>query len=430
MKKHLLFFLFLFGCCFQPFAAEAQRTLIHAGKLINGKDKQPVKEVTVIVEGNRITGIQKGYQAAGSGDQVVDLKNYTVMPGLMDMHVHLESETSKDKYSEQFRMNEADMAFRSTQYADRTLQAGFTTVRDLGGSGINIAMRNAINKGYVEGPRIFTAGKAIATTGGHADPTNGMNRELMGHPGPLDGVINGPDEARQAVRQRYKNGADLIKITATGGVLSVAKDGSGPQFTPEELQAIVETANDYGMHVAAHAHGKEGMKRAIEAGVTSIEHGTKMDEEIMDLMIKNGTYLVPTLTAGRTVADSAKIPGYYPDLVVPKALEIGPQLQEMFSKAYKRGVKIAFGTDAGVFLHGVNGREFELMVEGGMPPMEAIQAATIEASRLLEMENELGSVEKGKLADIIAVEGDPLENISAMRSVVFVMKDGKTFKKP
>jgi imidazolonepropionase-like amidohydrolase len=430
MQKRLLFFLFLFACCFHAFSVYAQRSLIHAGSLINGKDKKPMKEVTIIVEGNRISAIKKGYQAAGAGEQVVDLKNYTVMPGLMDMHVHLESETSKDKYSEQFRMNEADVALRATQYADRTLLAGFTTVRDLGGTGINIAMRNAVNKGFVDGPRIFTAGKSIATTGGHADPTNGMNRELMGQPGPTEGVINGPDEARQAVRQRYKNGADLIKITATGGVLSVAKDGSGPQFTPEELRAIIATANDYGMHVAAHAHGKEGMKRAIEAGVTSIEHGTKMDEEIMDLMIKNGTYLVPTLTAGRTVADSAVIPGYYPEVVVPKALEIGPQLQEMFSKAYKRGVKIAFGTDAGVFVHGINGREFELMIEGGMPPMEAIQAATIEASRLLKMENELGSIENGKLADIIAVDGDPLSNISAMRAVVFVMKDGKIYKKP
>ena len=430
MKKRILFFLFLLACCFQALPMLAQRTLIHAGTLINGKDKQPVKEVTILVEGNRITGIRKGYQAAGAGEQLVDLKNYTVMPGLMDMHVHLESETSPDKYSEQFRMNEADLALRATQYADRTLQAGFTTVRDLGGTGVNIAMRNAINKGFVEGPRVFTAGKSIATTGGHADPTNGRNRELMGNPGPAEGVINGPDEARQAVRQRYKNGADLIKITATGGVLSVAKDGSGPQFTPEELRAIVETANDYGMHVAAHAHGKEGMKRAIEAGVTSIEHGTKMDEEIMNLMVKNGTYLVPTLTAGRTVADSAKVPGYYPELVVPKALEIGPQLQDMFSRAYKNGVKIAFGTDAGVFVHGINGREFELMVEGGMPPMEAIQSATIEGARLLRMEDQLGSVEEGKLADLIAVEGDPLKNISAMRSVVFVMKDGKTFKKP
>lgn len=430
MHKRIFFFLFLFACCFQAVSVQAQRTIIHAGTLINGKDKKPLKEVSIVVEGNRIIKVNKGYQAPGEGEQLVDLKNHTVMPGLMDMHVHLESETSKDKYSEQFRMNEADMALRATQYADRTLNAGFTTVRDLGGTGINIAMRNAINKGFVEGPRIFTAGKSIATTGGHADPTNGMNRELMGSPGPAEGVINGPDEARQAVRQRYKNGADLIKITATGGVLSVAKDGSGPQFTKEELRAIIETANDYGMHVAAHAHGKEGMKRAIEAGVTSIEHGTKMDEEIMDLMIKKGTYLVPTLTAGRTVADSAHIPGYYPEVVVPKALEIGPQLQQMFSKAYKRGVKIVFGTDAGVFVHGINSREFELMVEGGMPPMEAIQAATIEAARLLRMENELGSIEDGKLADIVAVEGDPLNDISAMRSVVFVMKDGKTYKKP
>lgn len=430
MRTPLSFFLFLASFCLLAFPLQAQRTLVHAGALINGKENKPLKEVTIVVEGNRIAAIEKGYLPAEEGDQLFDLKNQTLMPGLMDMHVHLEGETSKNKYSEQFRMNEADIALRATQYADRTLNAGFTTVRDLGGTGINIAMRDAINKGYIVGPRVFTAGKSIATTGGHADPTSGLNRTLMGNPGPDEGVINGADEARKAVRQRYKNGADLIKITATGGVLSVAKDGSGPQFTEQELQAVVETARDYGMTVAAHAHGKEGMKRAIEAGVTSIEHGTKMDEEVMDLMIKKGTYLVPTLTAGRTVADSAKVPGYYPEIIVPKALEIGPQLQGMFSKAYKRGVKIAFGTDAGVFLHGNNAREFELMVEAGMPPMEAIQAATIEAARLLRMDNELGSVEEGKLADLVAVEGDPLKDISAMRSVVFVMKDGQVFKKP
>lgn len=427
MKKILLILLCLVGAALP---CMAQKTLIYAGRLINGVDKKPLKEVTIVVEGNRIKDIREGYIPAREGEVVLDLKDKTVLPGLMDMHVHLESQTSKDKYSEQFRMDDADVALRATSYAENTLMAGFTSVRDLGGSGINISLRDAIKAGYIQGPRVFTSGKSIATTGGHADPTNSLNKELMGDPGPKEGVINGADEARKAVRQRYKNGADLIKITATGGVLSVAKDGSGPQFTPEELAAIVETANDYGMHVAAHAHGAEGMKRAIEAGVTTIEHGTKMTEEVMDLMIAKGTYLVPTLTAGRTVADSAMIPGYYPEIVVPKALEIGPKLQDTFSKAYKKGVKIAFGTDAGVFVHGLNGREFELMVEGGMPPMEAIQAATITGARLLNVEEDLGSIEEDKLADIIAVNGNPLEDISAMREVIFVMKDGVVVKRP
>lgn len=407
---------------------QAQRTLIHAGRLLSAEDDRLQSEMTIIVEANRITEIRNGYLDPGNGDRLIDLQDKTVLPGLMDMHVHLESETNKDAYSERFRMNEADMAFRAARFAERTLMAGFTTVRDLGGTGINIAMRNAISNGHVVGPRIFTSGKSLATTGGHADPTNGLNRELMKDPGPAEGVINGADEARKAVRQRYKNGADLIKITATGGVLSVAKDGSGPQFTEEELRAIVETASDYGMQVAAHAHGEEGMRRAVEAGVTSIEHGTMMSEEIMDLMIERGTWLVPTLTAGRTVADSAKIEGYYPAVIVPKALEIGPRLQDTFARAYKKGVKIAFGTDAGVFVHGINAREFELMVEAGMPPLKAIQCATIEAARLLKMEDELGSIAVNKLADIIAVEGNPLENISQMKEVVFVMKDGQVFK--
>ena len=427
MKKYLFILLCISGL---SFSALAQTTLIYAGRLINGVDEKPSSEVTIVVEENRIKDIRKGYIPSKEGEIVIDLKDETVLPGLIDMHVHLESQTSKDKYAEQFRMDEADIALRATNFAENTLMAGFTSVRDLGGSGINISLREAIKAGYISGPRIFTSGKSIATTGGHADPTNGLNKELTEDPGPKEGVINGADEARKAVRQRYKNGADLIKITATGGVLSVAKDGSGPQFTEEELEAIVETANDYGMHVAAHAHGAEGMKRAVEAGVTTIEHGTKMTEEIMDLMIEKGTYLVPTLTAGRTVADSAKVPGYYPAVVVPKALEIGPKIQDTFSKAYKRGVKIAFGTDAGVFVHGLNAREFELMVEGGMPPMEAIKAATITGAQILKIENELGSIEEKKLADIIAVKGNPLEDISQMKEVVFVMKDGRIIKKP
>ena len=304
-----------------------------------------------------------------------------------------------------------------------TLLAGFTTVRDLGGTGVNTALRNAINKGQIDGPRIYSAGKSLATTGGHADPTNGWKKDLMGDPGPKQGVVNGVDDCRKAVRQRYKNGVDCIKITATGGVLSVAKSSSNPQFTLEEIKAICETAKDYGMHVAAHAHGDEGMQRAILGGVKTIEHGTLMSEETMELMKKHDVYLVPTITAGKEVTDKAKVEGFYPEVVVPKALEVGPKIQGTFGKAYKKGVKIAFGTDAGVFDHGQNAKEFIYMVEAGMPAMEAIQSATVTNALVLE-NDEIGSIEAGKLADIIAVDGNPIEDINVMMQVAFVMKDG------
>jgi imidazolonepropionase-like amidohydrolase len=405
-----------------------QRILIHCGHLIDGKSRGVRTQMTLIVEGKQVVGVEEGFSIAGTGDEVIDLSNKTVLPGLIDLHVHLESETSKDQALQRFTLNEADVAFRSSLFASKTLMAGFTTVRDLGGSGVNIALRNAINQGLVVGPRIITAGKSIASTGGHADPTNGYRKDLMGDPGPKEGVINSPEEARQAVRQRYKDGADLIKITATGGVLSIAKDGSGPQFTDAELKAIIETARDYGMQVAAHAHGSEGMKRAVLAGVTTIEHGTKMTEEVMDLMKQRGTFYVPTITAGKFVAEQAKVPDYYHPSVVPKALEIGPQIQETFRKAYKRGVKIAFGTDAGVFPHGENAKEFQYMVEAGMPAMEAILSATVVNAGILGLRDKIGTLEPGKLADIIATDENPLENISALEEVSFVMKEGVVYK--
>lgn len=415
-------------CAIAAVSAYAQKTVIHCGNLIDGKSNEVQAQMTVVIEGNKIVSVQKGFTAPAAGEKLLDLSRKTVMPGLIDMHVHLESETNKDQNLQRFTSNEADVAFRSTVFAKRTLMAGFTTVRDLGGSGVNISLRNAINQGLVVGPRVVTAGKSIATTGGHADPTNGYRKDLMGDPGPKEGVINSPEDARQAVRQRYKDGADMIKITATGGVLSIAKDGSGPQFTDEELKAIIETAKDYGMHTAAHAHGAEGMKRAVLAGITTIEHGTKMTPEVMDLMKQKGTYYVPTITAGKFVAEKAKEPGYYHPLVVPKALEIGPQIQKTFGEAYKRGVKIAFGTDAGVFPHGENGKEFIYMVEAGMPAMEAIKAATVVPAGILGMSDKIGTVETGKLADLIAVDDNPLKNIGVMTSVSFVMKDGVVYK--
>ncbi len=406
----------------------AQKTYIWCGTLIDANSSEAKKNMTIIVEKNKILSVESGFSKAGTQDRTIDLKSQTVTPGWIDCHVHMEGETNPNRYLQAFTLNPADYAFQSVVYAERTLMAGFTTVRDVGGSGVNVSLRNAVNKGLVKGPRIFTAGKAIGTTGGHADPTNGYREDLMGDPGPAQGVVNGPEDCRKAVRQRYKEGSDLIKITATGGVLSVAKSSSNSQFTEEEVKEIVQTAKDYGLRVAAHAHGAEGMKRAIRAGVNSIEHGTYMDDEAIELFKKYGTFYVPTIIAGKSVADSAKIPGYFPDLVRPKALEVGPKIQATFAKAYKSGVKIAFGTDAGVFMHGKNWIEFTYMIEAGMPAIEAIKSATIVAADLIGIKDMTGSIEAGKLADIVAVEGDPLKDPQAFGKVVFVMKDGVIYK--
>ncbi|EAY27552.1 metal-dependent hydrolase family protein [Microscilla marina] len=406
----------------------AQTIYIHCGQLIDGKRDQVQQEMTIVVEKNRIQSVEKGYKKASENAQVIDLKNKTVLPGLMDMHVHLEGELKPNRYAERFTMNKEDVAFRAAQYADRTLMAGFTTVRDLGGSGVNIALRKAINSGWAKGPRVFTAGKAIGPTGGHADPTNGFRLDLMGDPGPAQGVINGVDDCRKAVRYQYKVGADVIKITATGGVLSVAKDGSRPQFTEEEIKAIVATANDLDLVTAAHAHGAEGIKRAVRAGINSIEHGTLIDDEGIRLMKKYGTYFVPTISAGEHVVKMAQ-KKQLPAVIVPKALKIGSQVKKTFRKVYKAGVKIAYGTDTGVSEHGKNGQEFAYMVAAGMPPMKAILSATIVSARLLRVDKDLGSVEVGKYADIIAVDEDPIKNIKTLERVTFVMKDGKVYKK-
>jgi imidazolonepropionase-like amidohydrolase len=417
----------VFSCCIAVHAHAA--TIIHAGRLIDGRSNSPRTEMSIVIEGGRIAQVVEGYVKPKEGDRLIKLTGQTVLPGLMDMHTHLMSQHSKDSYTERFFMDQADYALRSTVYARATLMAGFTTVRDLGDNGVNsLALRRAIDQGWVPGPRIFTAGKPIATTGGHADPTNSLRGDYRRDPTPTDGVINGPDDARKAVRQRYKDGSDLIKITATGGVLSLAANGQNPQFTDEELRAIVETAKDYGMTVAVHAHGAEGMKRAILAGVDSIEHGTFMTDEVIDLMKQKGTYWVPTNMAGEWVAKKSQEKGYFPEIVRPKAASMGPVMKNTFAKGHAAGIKIAFGTDSGVSPHGENAREFELMVEGGMPPMKALQAATIEAARLLKIDDRLGTIEPQKLADIVAVEGNPLEDIRAMHKVVFVMKEGTVYK--
>lgn len=404
-------------------------TLIHAGHLIDGLSDEVRTKVTIRIADGKFVALSDGYATANSSDEIIDLKSSTVMPGLMDMHTHLTKEITPASFSESFFMNEGELALRAAMFAEKTLMAGFTTVRDLGDDGVTtVSLRNAIDQGWATGPRIYTAGKSLATTGGHADPTNGRNAKLKGDPGPKEGVVNGTDEAREAVRHRYKNGADLIKLTATGGVLSLAKSGENPQFTQEELDAIVETAKDYNFTIAVHAHGKEGMKRAVLAGVTSIEHGTYMDKEVIRLMKKHGTVYVPTITAGDWVAQMSKKEGYYPDVVRPKAAAIGPLIQETFARAYKGGVAIAFGTDSGVYPHGMNAKEFELMVEAGMPAMEAIQSATMGGAKLLRIDEELGSVSVDKKADLVAVDGDPLTDIRIMRDINFVMKDGVIYK--
>ncbi len=426
MKTHVTTLIFL--CLLSMSNIYAQDTFIHCGSLFRAEGTNMEHRKTIVISGDTIKDIVNGYLTPENGEVIIDLSKHTVMPGFMDMHVHIEGESNPKRYEQRFRENDADRALRATQYCERTLMAGFTTVRDLGGSGVNVSLQRAINRGFVKGPRIYTAEKALATTGGHADPSNGVRKDLMGDPGPKEGVINSIEDAKKAVRQRYKNGADCIKITATGGVLSVAKDGQGPQFTIEEVRAVVDAAKDYGFVTAAHAHGAEGMKRAVLGGIHSIEHGTLMDDEVMGLMKEHGTYLVPTIMAGKFAAAKAEIPGYFPEMVAKKAKEIGPQIQETFAKAYKSGVKIAFGTDSGVSAHGENAKEFEYMVEAGMPPAEAILSATKSASELMQIDDILGSITKGKYADIVAVIGDPIEDISLLQDIDFVMKAGVIYK--
>ena len=407
----------------------AQVTYLQCGSLFDAEKKKFLGPHTILIEGNQITAVKKGHQSpSNSEDRLIDLKSKTIYPGFIDMHVHIEGEYSPDRYLKVFQNNPEDVAYDAAAIARRTLMAGFTAVRDMGGTGVNIALRNAINNGKIKGPRIFTAGIAIGTTGGHADPTNGFRKDMVGDPGPKEGVINSVDDAKKAVRQRYKNGADWIKITATGGVLSVAKSGQNPQFTEEELAAITKTATDYGFKVAAHAHGDEGMYRAVANGVKTIEHGTLMEVRTMELMKAKQAYLVATISAGKFVAKQALKPGAYPEIIVSKALAIGAQIQETFKKAYEFGVPIAFGTDAGVYPHGENANEFIYMNEAGMPIEEAIHLATYVNAALLDMGNQLGQIKAGFLADIVATDQKADEEITTLTQVSFVMKNGEVIK--
>lgn len=405
-----------------------QKTVLKCGKLVDVETQTVLSKQLITIDSQRISSIRSGDQYEGDA-QVVDLSEYTCLPGLIDMHVHLMVALSAAYELEKVTLGAPDLAFLAAWNAELTLMAGFTTVRDLGDrADVTVALRKAIAKGMVTGPRVFTSGMPLSSTGGHDDPTNGYRAGLRRDPGPVEGIVNSASDARKAVRQRYKNGVDLIKISATGGVLSQAKSGQNSQLFKDELDAIVATANAYGFKVAAHAHGVEGMQLAIRAGVASIEHGSLMDADTMRLMKKHGTYLVPTILAGDFVTEKAKIDGYFPELVRPKAAEIGPKMQATFGRAYKAGVKIAFGTDTGVSAHGDNAQEFALMVEAGMPPMEAIVSATKSAADLLGESDQLGSISAGKYADVIAVKGSPIEDITLLENIGFVMKNGKIYK--
>jgi imidazolonepropionase-like amidohydrolase len=414
-------------------------SVVQCGHLLDTVAGKLLGPTTLVVDAGRIREIHAGavdikpYQdaatASGGNFRYVKLPDATCLPGLIDAHTHLTFETSPTGYTDRFRWNTADYAIRSTAYAQRTLLAGFTSVRNLGdGNYESIALRNAINAGIVPGPRIFTAGKAIGSTGGHADPTDGYRMDLAGDPGVKDGVINSPEDAWKAVRLHYKAGVDVIKIMPSGGVLDESASADNPQMTIEEIKAVVSAAHDYGLTVAAHAHGAEAIRRAVLGGVDSIEHGTFMDAADMQLMKQHGTWYVPTIIAGKYVQEMAAKPGYYPPQIARKAMEVGPIIQATAGKAYKAGVKIAFGTDAAVYPHGQNAKEFEYMVQAGIPPLYALQAATTHAAELLHKSDQLGQIAVGRVADVIAVLGNPLNDITAMQRVSFVMKDGVVYK--
>lgn len=411
-------------------AMAAETTVLHCDQVFDAKRGKLTGEMTLVIEDGRIKAMSAGHSdPAGGAARTINLKGMTCLPGLIDSHVHLTGETSPTGYTDQFRWNVADYAIRSTVYARRTLEAGFTTVRNLGdGDNASISLRNAINQGVVPGPRIYTAGSAIGSTGGHADGTDGYRADLQGDPGPKLGIINGPDDAWKAVRQHYKDGADLIKIMPSGGVLDESSSVDNAQMTMQELEAVIAAAHDYGFTVAAHAHGAEAIRRAVTAGVDSIEHGTYMSDADMKLMKQRGTWYVPTIIAGRYVAEKAAVPGYYPEQIAAKARQVGPVIQKTAGRAFKAGVKMAFGTDAGVYPHGQNAKEFEYMVEAGIPNAYALQAATVNAAALLKQSDNMGSLEAGKFADVIAVKGNPLDDISLMKQVDFVMKGGVVYK--
>ncbi|WHI51859.1 amidohydrolase family protein [Microbulbifer sp. MLAF003] len=402
-------------------------TIIHAGTLLAVPGKKPLKEQSVIIEDGRITSISPGYVNRDDAE-VIDLRESFVMPGLMDMHVHLQNELGPQNDSETLKMSMPLTQMRSQMFGMRILKSGFTTVRDAGNSGEEMyAMRDAINNGWVDGPRIIAAG-GVGITGGHAD-ISGVSPELMAlHDDKTRTVCDGPYDCRRATRHAIKYGADFIKITSTGGVLTDRATGTGQQMEMDELKEVVLAAQRMGRKVASHAHQEEGIIAALEAGVDSIEHGTYAGPRAHRLFKETGAYLVPTLLAGDTVVQLAKNTDVLSEAQKEKAIRVGTDMRGNFRKAVDAGVKIAFGTDSGVSKHGINAREAVLMSEAGMDNMAILQSATVNAADLIDMSDSLGTIESGKYADIIATDGSPLDNIDELLDVDFVMKGGKVFK--
>lgn len=406
-------------------------TVVYAGRLIDGVSDEVRTNVSIIIEGERISDVREGRVSVPTNAKLIDLSDSTVMPGFIDCHTHLTFQLEKgQKLSDIILRRDAGSAIRSTAYARRTLLAGFTTVRDVGGPHfLDIELRNAINAGLVEGPRMFVSGPLLTITGGHADFTAGLREGILPEPDYRDGVIDTPEDAVRAVHYLAKHGVDHIKMVATGGVLSIADSGADQQLTLAEMKAIVETAHGLGRKVACHAHGAAGIKDAVRAGTDSIEHGSYLDDEAVALMKEHGTYFVPTLTVAKFGEEMSKVPGYFPPPVQAKALAVFPVVPKAVAKAYRAGVKMAVGTDAGVFPHGRNAREFQYLVEIGMSPMEAIRAGTSRAADLLGHTADVGSIQSGRYADLVAVRQDPLKDIKTLQSVNFVMKAGKVYKK-
>ncbi|MBY0114247.1 MAG: amidohydrolase family protein [Phycisphaerales bacterium] len=413
-------------------------SVIRCGTLLDIAGTPAKKNATLVVKNGVVDRVVEGLgpidlakeQASGANVQEIDLRDKFVLPGLIDCHVHLTFEFNKESRLRSITESECDSAIRGVLAAKKTVEAGFTTVRDLGGESHAVfALRHGVVRGDIVGPRIVAAGKAISVSGGHADPSNGWRDDVYPQPGPEAGVADGPDECRKAVRLQIKNGADVIKITATGGVLSLSSAGLAKHFTDDEIQALVDTTHSMGRKIAAHAHGTDGINAVLRAGIDSVEHGTYMDEESIRLFKAGKTWLVPTLLASATVVKNAKIPGFYHEFVARKALEAGPVRMQRFKIAVKEGVRVAFGTDSGVSPHGENWMEFPLMVEGGMTPSECLVAATINAASLLGLEKEIGTLEPGKSADLIAVDGDPTADVNTLKDVKFVMRAGGVVKK-
>ncbi|NOX94274.1 MAG: amidohydrolase family protein [Alphaproteobacteria bacterium] len=426
-------------CCLAVFTAApafaADIAIIHAGRLLAVPGAPVATEQSVIIRDGRVAAVVSGYVGASAADAGADdtvtvhnLKNMFVMPGLIDGHTHITGELSPRSKLERVEMPDAEVALRAALYAQRTLRAGFTTIRNLGANPeVIIPLKKSINAGYVEGPRIFAATNGISATGGHGD-SHGLRQEILDlYSDP--GICDGADDCRRAVRAVVKSGADQVKLTATGGVLSETDAGTGQQFYDDELKAIMDTAHSLGRRTAAHAHGADGINSALRAGVDSIEHGSYSTDESFRLFKRNGAFLVPTILAGVTVMKMAEPDDtFMPPPIRAKALAVGPQMMDMVRRAHKAGVKIAFGTDSGVSRHGDNAREFRLLVEAGMTPMEAIHAATVNGAANLGKTDVLGTIEPGKYGDLVAVEGDPLSDITELEDIDFVMKEGVVYK--